>query len=330
MANIVLGLATSHTPLFTLHSDDWRLRADADRANPRLNLSDGRRLRYEELLAEVGPKYAEASRQEELVRKAALCEAALDRLANALEAARPDVVLVVGDDQGELFSPSNQPAFAICHNQTLITSDAFGREGSPDWVLKAGKGYLMDARHALPGHAAFALSLIHGLIDHGVDVTAVADSGQDVKAGLGHAFGFIAQRLFRGRAIPMVPILLNTYFPPNVPTAARCHDIGLRLRQVIEADDSALRVAIVASGGLSHFVVDEALDRSVMAALGSQDQSVLRSLPRCALNSGSSEILNWVMTAGAMHGAPLTWSEYLPLYRTPAGTGIGVGFAVWG
>ena len=329
MANIVLGLATSHTPLFTLHSDDWRLRADADRANLRLNLSDGRRLRYEELLAEVGPKYAEASRQEELVRKAALCEAALDRLAGALEAARPDVVLVVGDDQGELFSPSNQPAFAICHPDTLITSDAFGREGSPDWVLKAGKGYLMDARHAIPGHAQFALALIHGLIDQGVDVTAVADSGQDDKGGLGHAFGFIAKRLYRGLAIPMVPILLNTYFPPNVPTAARCHDIGLRLRQVLEADTSALRVAIVASGGLSHFVVDEALDRSVMAALSSRDQSVLRNLPRCALNSGSSEILNWVLTAGAMNGVPVTWSEYLPLYRTPAGTGIGAGFAIW-
>jgi aromatic ring-opening dioxygenase catalytic subunit (LigB family) len=329
MANIVLGLATSHTPLFTLHSDDWQLRADADRMNPRLNLSDGRRLRYEELLAEVGPKYAEASQQEELARKAALCEAALDHLAKALAQARPDVVVVVGDDQGELFSPSNQPAIAICHNDTLITSDAFGREGSPDWVVKAGKGYLMDARHALPGHTQFALALIHGLVDQGVDVTAVADSGKDDKDGLGHAFGFIAKRLYGGLSIPMVPILLNTYFPPNVPTAARCHDIGLRLREVIEADTSSLRVAIVASGGLSHFVVDEALDRSVMAALSSQDQSVLRNLPRCALNSGSSEILNWVLTAGAMKGTSVTWSEYLPLYRTPAGTGVGAGFAIW-
>jgi len=213
MANIVLGLTTSHTPLFTLNSDDWRLRAEPDRADPRLNLSDGRRMRYEELLAEVGPKYAEASRQEELVRKAALCEAALDRLANALEAARPDLVLVVGDDQGELFSPSNQPAIAICHNQTLITSDIFGREGSPDWVLKAGNGYLINARHALPGHAAYALSLIHGLVDHGVDVTAVADSGQDVKAGLGHAFGFIVQRLFRGRCHPDGADLAQHVFP---------------------------------------------------------------------------------------------------------------------
>ena len=65
----------------------------------------------------------------------------------------------------------------------------------------------------------------------------------------------------------MVPLLLNTYYPPNVPTAARCHDIGRALRRVLDADTSDLRVAIVASGGLSHFVVDEELDRRVMRAL---------------------------------------------------------------
>jgi OH-DDVA oxygenase len=48
------------------------------------------------------------------------------------------------------------------------------------------------------------------------------------------------------------------------------------------------------------------------------------------LNSGSSEILNWVLAAGAMGPLPLSWCEYQPVYRTPAGTGVGVAFAVWG
>ena len=329
MANIVLGIGTSHTPLFTLESSDWQHRAEADRNNPRLNLSDGRWVSYAELLAETGPRYTEVSQPSELERKAQLCEAALNRLADTLEAARPDIVLIVGDDQGELFGPANQPAFAIYHNDQLITSDAFGRQGSPDWVKTMGRGYLMDTRHTLPGQQAFALQLIEGLIDQGVDVTAVASCGDGGKAGLGHAFGFISKRLFRQRPIPMVPLLLNTYFPPNVPSAARCHDIGRALRRVLESDRSDRRVAIVASGGLSHFVVDEALDRSVMGALVAGDAATLRSLPRGALNSGSSEILNWVLTAGAMEGMPVAWSEYLPLYRTPAGTGVGAGFIVW-
>jgi hypothetical protein len=118
-------------------------------------------------------------------------------------------------------------------------------------------------------------------------------------------------------------------FPPNVPTAARCHDIGRMLAEVINSSPSALRVAIVASGGLSHFVVDEGLDRQVIEAFISNDPTALRSIPRGALNSGSSEILNWIMTAGALQGIPLHWHEYQPLYRTPAGTGVGAAFCEW-
>lgn len=329
MARIVLGLATAHTPLFTLAPADWQQRSAADIANPRLNLSDGRWLRYEELLAEVGPRYADESQPLVLQRKAARCEQALERLADALEAAAPDAVLVVGDDQCELFDARNQPAFAVYHADQLSTSAAFGREGSPDWVLKAGKGYLMDRRHTLPGHAELGLRVVQGLIEAGVDAASVAGCDEEGPLGLGHAFGFVAQRLFKGRAIPMVPLLLNTYYPPNVPTAARCHDIGRALRQVLADEGSELRVAIVASGGLSHFVVDQALDQRVMQALRDRDAAVLRTIPRPALNSGSSEILNWVLAAGALDHLAVTWSDYLPLVRTPAGTGVGAGFAIW-
>ena len=137
------------------------------------------------------------------------------------------------------------------------------------------------------------------------------------------------QGLFRGRTFPVLPILLNTYSPPNVPSAARCFDVGQAIRQVVEASPASLRVAIIASGGLSHFVVDEPLDRGVLAAIEARDAQALRAIPRCALNSGSSEILNWVMTAGAMHGTPVQSVEYHPLQRTPAGTGVGAGFVVW-
>jgi hypothetical protein len=60
-----------------------------------------------------------------------------------------------------------------------------------------------------------------------------------------------------------------------------------------------------------------------------RDARWLSSLPRGALNSGSSEILNWVLAAGALESLELTWSDYQPLYRTPAGTGVGAGFAIW-
>ena len=53
-------------------------------------------------------------------------------------------------------------------------------------------------------------------------------------------------------------------------------------------------------------------------------------MPRNKLHAGSSEILNWVAVAGAAEGIDLDWFEYVPGYRTPAGTGTGMSFATWG
>ena len=329
MGKIVLGLGVSHTPLLTLAPGDWEHRAAADRANPKLNLSDGRWVNYEQLLAEVGPRWEEAARPQELQRKAALCEAGLEALAGALQAAQPDVALIVGDDQGELFGPANQPAFSIFHNDELDTSDLYGQSGQPAWVHTMGRGYMMDMRRRIQGHASYARRIIHGLMEEGVDVSSVAHIEEGSKAGLGHAFGFVVKRLFRGRALPVVPLMLNTYYPPNVPSAARCYDIGQALRRAVEADGTALRVAVIASGGLSHFVVDEALDRRVLQAIEQRDAKTLRSLPRGALNSGSSEILNWVLAAGALEHLSVQSARYVPIQRTPAGTGVGAGFVIW-
>lgn len=329
MAEIVLGLAASHTPLLALEARHWAQRAAADLANPRLNLSDGRALTYEQLLAEVGPRYTELIAPDVLADKALRCQAALDRMADAIERLRPDLAIVVGDDQRELYQGSNQPSLAVYHGEALQMLPRFERDEAPEWFRQLGQGYLMDAAHTVPGSPAWGLALIEGLIDEHFDVASSSGIEDPRQAGFGHAFGFIVQRLFRGRAIPVVPVLLNTYYPPNVPSAARCDDLGTALRRVVQRCGLPGRVMVVGSGGLSHFVVDEVLDRQVIGAIERADAGALRALPRAALQSGSSEILNWVVAAGALRGTPVAWSEYLPLYRTPAGTGVGAGFVCW-
>jgi len=329
MAQVVLGIGASHTPLLTLTAEQWQHRAAADYANPELNLSDGRLLTYELVLAELGPRCANLIAPEILAAKERACAAALERLADELEQAAPSVVVIVGDDHHEMFTSANQPAISIYHGADMLTSDLFGDEGAAPWIHDMGRGYLMEAQHRLVGAPEFALHLIRGLVDEHFDVGACSHIEARGRAGLGHAYGFIVQRLLRGRRVPIVPILLNTYFGPNVPTAARCHDLGLAIHRVIEAMPSGQRVAVVGSGGLSHFVVDEELDQRVLGAIRCGDHSALRSIPRGALNSGSSEILNWIVAAGAVGRLPLAWSEYQPLFRTPAGTGVGAGFAAW-
>jgi len=86
------------------------------------------------------------------------------------------------------------------------------------------------------------------------------------------------------------------------------------------------KIGIFASGGLSHFTVDEELDRQLLKACSEGDGTALSGIPVRKLNSGSSEIRNWIVAAGAAAGLKTAWQEYVPLYRTPAGTGCGMAF----
>lgn len=330
MARIVIGIGTSHSPLLPLTAEQWVERADDDRRNTRLNLSDGRFLTYAQLESAVQGRYAQEATLENFTRQWHRCQQALDHLGAELQAAQPDVVIVVGDDQEELFRRTNIPAIAVYYGAEIVTRPMESMD-VPRWLLATGvgRGYAMDQPRRHPGAPAFGRYLIEQLTEAGFDLGAVSAFNNPSEEGLGHAYGFVIQRLLGGRPIPLIPVLLNTYYPPNTPSPARCYQLGQALRRAIAHSTDDLRVAIVASGGLSHFVCDEELDRRVLAALHAGDAQVLRNIPRAALNAGSSEIANWITVAGAMEARTCKWSEYVPVRRTPAGTGIGLAFLVW-
>ena len=89
-----------------------------------------------------------------------------------------------------------------------------------------------------------------------------------------------------GTTIPTVPIMLNTYYPPNQPTPKRCYALGQALRQAIESWLSAKRVAVIASGGLSHFVIDEELDHQIITAMQNKDAATLTLSARSVKTRG--------------------------------------------
>jgi Catalytic LigB subunit of aromatic ring-opening dioxygenase len=331
MAVIVLAIGTSHSPLLLLPAVDWVDRGNDDKHNQKLNLSDGRFLPYAALEAEVNSRYAEQATPANFQDQWNQCQRALDRLADEIAAASPDLVIIVGDDQEELFDLRCMPAFAVFCGEQIVTRPLESMDYIPRWLVasQASAGYAMDTVRHYPGAPEFGRFAINQLMDAGVDVTSISAVQNPGTQGFGHAYGFVIQRLFRGRSIPTLPIMLNTYYPPNRPTPSRCHQIGELLARVINAFPQQLRVAIVASGGLSHFVCDEELDRGVLKAIGAGDSEALRNLPRSSLNSGSSEIANWITVAGAMQGHGIKWHEYVPVHRTPAGTGIGLTFLTW-
>jgi len=335
MAQIVLACGTSHTPLLAMDAPDWEARAQNDRVNQRLIDTTGEICSYDELAARTGDRYAREAVPQRWMDHAEAAQAALNRLARGLGEAAPDVVVVIGDDEHELFSAANMPAIAVFYGDTAISRE-FAREHDPRtsdpayaWMHTVARGYGMDRHRSYPVASVFARELIEHLTAQEFDIAALAAVPEPAMAGFGHAYGFVQTRLLQDRIVPIVPVMLNTYYPPNQPTPARCYDFGRALRTAIERSDADLRVAVVASGGLSHFVTHETLDRQVLAALESGDAHTLRSVPATLLNDGSSEIRNWIALGGVLQDPHPGWSTYIPVYRTPAGTGVGLAFASW-
>jgi hypothetical protein len=335
LANVVLAIGTSHSPVLALDAPDWETRARNDRANKALFDTAGTRCSYDELAERVGDRYAAKAVTSRWQEQATALNRSLDRLGADLAEANPDVVIVVGDDEHELFSSANMPALSMYYGDAVVTRQ-FARPDDPRandpeyaWMRMVARMYGMDESRSFPGSAKFSLELIERLIDAGFDVGAASAVPEPARYGFGHAYGFVAMRLMGDRKIPMVPVLLNTYFPPNQPTPKRCHDLGVALRRAVEDSPSDLRVALIASGGLSHFVTNEDLDLQVLDALREGRGDSLRGVSPVLLNSGSSEIRNWITLGGATSDLKHAWSDYIPVYRTPAGTGIGLAFARW-
>jgi 3-O-methylgallate 3,4-dioxygenase len=197
-----------------------------------------------------------------------------------------------------------------------------------EWYYRDQAGRLEDGadRH-YPCHPALALHLTEGLTAEGFDITAVkALVGEQFE---GHAYSFVHRKYMRDAPVPIVPFFLNTYYPPNVPTPARCRDLGLAMRRLIGSFPADLRVGVMASGGLSHFLVNETLDNQVVGALRTRDLDALAALPPHLLRTGSSEIRNWICVSAAIEGMDLDWLSYVPAYRSRALTGVGLCFAHW-
>jgi hypothetical protein len=319
LAEITLGIGTSHSPMLSTPYEAFPGLAELDRA--RLpEFDDEARARAAWIGRELRDDVTRARHD--------ATQAAIQRLADALAASAPDVLVVVGDDQNEWFSPDDQPALCIYWGETVENLPPPAERLLPLRRLSYW-GYYGDGRNrSFPVDAALGRYLVETLTrEHAFDVAH--RRVQPRHAPFGHAWGFVHQRLMGHHVVPIVPVLLNTYYPPNQPTPRRCYQLGRAIRQAVEAWPVSKRVGIVASGGLSHFFVDEELDRHVLAILTKNDGDAVAALPAAKLESGSSEIRNWLVAAGAVEHLRMHLMDYVPCYRSVAGTGVGMAFAVW-
>jgi hypothetical protein len=336
MAKIVLGMGASHGPLLGTPPELWGGRVEADRQNPALVYRDGT-FKFDEL-AKLRAK-EDLDAQIELPVKQQrydACQRAIAELARVFKEVKPDVAILVGNDQMEVFEDANIPAFLVCFGETVdnIPFSEEQKKRLPPGVAIAEPNHHGPTAQTYPGHPKLGRHLCETLVRHEFDIAAAARLPQSTKSnisGLPHAYGFIYRRIMQESYVPAVPLFINTFYPPNQPSVKRCFKLGNALVDAIARWDEDVRVAIIASGGMSHFVVDEDLDRGFLDAMKRNDANALMAIPPYMFRSGSSELKNWIPVTGAMNevGLAMSFLEYQPLYRSAAGTGSGMGFAIW-
>jgi len=327
MANVVLGLAVSHSPQMSMPAEYWPAYAANDHRFPLI--FRGETWGFDDLVAQRQPEgIADQISPEVFAEKADRIAKGVETLKQTLADADPDVLVVIGDDHHEMFTEHLMPTFTLYWGETVEAipppeEKIFETVKPAAWALygEAPESYAVDA--------ALGRQVLHGLNGAGFDVAHM--NKQADGQSIGHTFITVRTRLTDTSKPmkPIVPILVNTYFPPNVPTPSRCYELGKAIRAQIDAYPEDLRVAVVATGGLSHFVVDEEIDRPMLAALQAADEGAIAALNAGDYVSGTSESLCWFSIGGACADKTMEVVDYVPAYRSPAGTGCAMGMVRW-
>lgn len=306
-------------------SEEWHRITERDQQDPRWN--------FNEYLRSPRRGIEEEIRPEKMRERYEACQAGIEKLTRVAQEADPDVVVVISNPHGVAGSYQMMPTFGIFLSETRSRIPRSGHQPRFSRAAPVGQAEPPAATRGEGGMRECATDpelsdhLMEFLRDQSFDLGCSYYPEDHVS--LDHAFTELYDFLPQD-GVRMVPLVVSRYLP-NQATSARCYALGQGLRRAIEAWNSDQKVAIMASGGLSHQLVDQELDRMVVDSLLEKDERRLCSLPRDRLNRapGTPEILNWVTLAGAMESQRMTLIDYLPCYQSRAGSGHGVTFAYW-
>lgn len=335
MARIAVSIGSSHAPQLSTPVEEWGQRAAADRRNTALAFR-GQDYSFDELRALRGQGFGDESELHISQERHTRCRTAIDTLGKVVRDSSVDVLVIVSSDHKETFTDEMLAPFTVYWGDT-VQHEPFTRQhldAMPPGLAIAEVVNVPTVSTTRSCHSELALHLIRQSRSAGFDPSASKKlpAGKYGDHGIPHGWGFVLQQIMGGSAVPpFVPVFVNTFWQPNPPTARRCYDFGVALGAAIASFPADLNVGVVASGGLSHFVIDEDLDRSFLKALVDKDAAYLAGLPDDLLRAGTSELRNWIVVAGATANTSLEASivDYLPCYRSDAGTGCGMAFAAW-
>jgi len=253
---------------------------------------------------------ARAERAEPAAR--ARFEAAMRRLRDAIRSAGAEALIVVAAEHFANFFMNNMPAFAIG------MADRYeGPIEDPAWLR-------IERRH-VPGNAALSRRLIERVLET-VDV-AYAEEWK-----LDHGISVPLHFLTPGYDLPIVPANVNCQGPPLTPPG-RAYAFGEALRRA--ADAMPERIALVATGGISHWPatpnsgkINEAWDRDFLARWCANDPARLLDYDDLRTyregGQGGFEIRTFIAAAGAARGGRGEIWCYEPIPIFAVGCTVGV------
>lgn len=226
---------------------------------------------------------------------------AVATVAADIAAAHPDAVVVVTGEHFTNFSLANLPSLAVgaADAYDMPATDAFAR-------------FLRIPRRRAAGHRQLGEALHQGLVDREFDPALVA-GGYGFDEGVAVPMALVSGT---DRQVPVVPVVINTVQPPY-PTLRRCYHLGRALAEIVAEQRVAARVAMVGSGGLSHWVglaqagtIDQELDETVLRALAEGKGESLCDLTSGRLDqagNGAHEIRAWLTVAATVE--PARWER---------------------
>jgi len=232
--------------------------------------------------------------------------AAYHQLGAHLAAARPDVILAIAPDHWTNFFLDNLPNACIGVGAV---------HGGPPEPFMAGFGHT-----SLAGDAAFGAHLVATALAAGFEPSV------SHKLKLDHGFCLPLWRMELDPLPPIVPLVLNCLEPP-MPSPARCAAWGRLLAQAIATYPGSARIAILASGGLSHSI-DPAFDAACIAAFeAGGDEAVATFLEDAlpAAGNGGHEVRTWAVAHAAAGGNGFRLVDSFPIPQVY----VGCAWATW-
>lgn len=220
--------------------------------------------------------------------------AGFGRVREELAEKQVDTLVFFANDHFLAMSPNFYPTFGI-----TVMEDGVGPV----------EGYIgMDRRsRRLSFDRALGEHLMRKTVSQGFDVTRLGN------VSLEHSLLTIANKLMPDMHIPVIWVFQNCMLHP-LPSIARCHEFGKAIGQAIRDWEEPRRVAVIGTGGLSHwlgtldtFVEDRdcsPIDRRLLAML-SENQGAIATVSDEDIAEGGNgigEIRNWAAAAGAAAG----------------------------